>query len=563
MDGAYFSQHGEDRLAELCLGRRADGFYVDVGAFDGLHLSNTAFFERLGWRGVCVEAHPRYAPLCRTNRPNAVTIEAAVVGDAGQREVTFLAEPLGLLSGVRADRTPNMQARYAKRAMQFEGFERVTVAARTLGSILDEHGPTDGRIDLVSIDTEGTEAEILGAFDFERWRVGLFIVEANDRPALKALEQVFKAHRYVLARELSKNAFFVPRAPGERASTLAWAPVRCEVTRTAHPLLDGSAPDAPEDARERRIEIDDNPARRGEAYYVQEHGAPLSVFLGSLPAPAYEVARGAVGFVHGVNFFDARPGSDWDRVMRLTQRTMRAAAGAYAGSARLVAPMRPADEHARPEGFGPAPTLTRSSADFGVGGDYPLVFDIIESIAAADPGAEYLVFTNADIAIQPGFYGALDAIIRAGAQAGSITRRTLAAGAIDLADGAILAETGQFHSGHDCVFFPRSWVSSFVRNDAVVGRGGGPMRAVMDNLVALASPFVYLRDVHLTCHVGDDKAWQDPSGEAAVRHNTREHERVRAALGEGSDECRERLRVFTEAKGGGRPGGRRAGRMVP
>lgn len=515
MDAPYFSQHGEDRLAELCLGRRADGFYLDVGALDGLHLSNTAFFDRLGWRGVCIEPDPRLAALCRGNRPNAVTIEAAVAGGAG---------------------------------------------GRRLASILDEHGPADGRVDLVSVRTGGTEAEILEASEFGRWRVELFVVGAKDRRSLKTLEQVFKAHRYVLARELGTSACFVPRAQTERAATLAWVPVRCTATRTALPTGEGGASG---EARERRIEIDDTPARRGEAYYVQERGAPLSVFLGSLPAPAYEVPRGAVGFVHGVNFFDARPGSDWDRVMRLTQRTMRAAAGAYAGSARLVAPMRPADEHARPEGFGPAPTLARSSADFGVGGDYPLVFDILESIAAADPGAEYLVFTNADIAIQPGFYEALDAIIRAGAQAGSVTRRTLASGAIDLADGAILAETGQFHGGHDCVFFPRSWVSSFVRNDAVVGRGGGPMRGVMDNLVALASPFVCLRDVHLTCHVGDDKAWQDPSGEGAVRHNTREHERVRVALGERSDEYRERLRVFAEAKGQGRPGKRRAGRMVP
>eukprot|EP01006_Ploeotia_vitrea_P030592 TRINITY_DN62971_c0_g3_i2.p1 TRINITY_DN62971_c0_g3~~TRINITY_DN62971_c0_g3_i2.p1 ORF type:complete len:845 (+),score=398.36 TRINITY_DN62971_c0_g3_i2:21-2555(+) len=56
-----------------------DGTFVDVGAGDGWKLSATSFFEqRLGWRGVCVEAREDYVAEIKRNRPACVVRQAAV-----------------------------------------------------------------------------------------------------------------------------------------------------------------------------------------------------------------------------------------------------------------------------------------------------------------------------------------------------------------------------------------------------------------------------------------------------------------------------------------------------
>jgi len=65
----YFSQNGQDEffLEELFVGQDS-GFFVDIGANDGVTFSNTYALERKGWRGLCVEPHPDVFEQLRRNR---------------------------------------------------------------------------------------------------------------------------------------------------------------------------------------------------------------------------------------------------------------------------------------------------------------------------------------------------------------------------------------------------------------------------------------------------------------------------------------------------------------
>src|SRR4051812_39798514 len=85
----YQGQHGEDRWLELFLGNRRDGFYLEVGAYDGVVISNTYHFEQIGWSGVLVEPDPRKAAACRANRPGSRIYACAAVGDRTQQTVAF------------------------------------------------------------------------------------------------------------------------------------------------------------------------------------------------------------------------------------------------------------------------------------------------------------------------------------------------------------------------------------------------------------------------------------------------------------------------------------------
>jgi hypothetical protein len=77
---SFYSQNGEDYLLSQFFNLKNDGFFIDIGAFDGIHLSNSYTFEKKGWRGICVEANPKYFEICKENRPKSICLNLACVG---------------------------------------------------------------------------------------------------------------------------------------------------------------------------------------------------------------------------------------------------------------------------------------------------------------------------------------------------------------------------------------------------------------------------------------------------------------------------------------------------
>ena len=82
------SQYGEDVLLWKFFQNKRDGFYIDVGAYDGVGFSNTYFFEAIGWDGILVEAVPRFYESCVAARPHSRVINA-VINNGKTRETEF------------------------------------------------------------------------------------------------------------------------------------------------------------------------------------------------------------------------------------------------------------------------------------------------------------------------------------------------------------------------------------------------------------------------------------------------------------------------------------------
>lgn len=127
--------------------RTYQGRFVEFGGFDGITHSNTYGLEQLGWCGIVLEPDSARAAECKSNRKCEV-LHAAVVGNDGPECVEFVRDPhdgeLSHLSGYGTAR--------AKGANVTE-----QVATIPLDSILKKLGA----VDLLSIDTEGSEADIL------------------------------------------------------------------------------------------------------------------------------------------------------------------------------------------------------------------------------------------------------------------------------------------------------------------------------------------------------------------------------------------------------------------
>jgi FkbM family methyltransferase len=204
--GPYQAQHGEDRWLERYLGGKNDGFFVEVGAYDGVVLSNTFFFESTGWKGVLVEPDPAKAALCRANRPNSRVFECAAVSSPTIDHVTFYA-----VEGGEVYSTTSLTDNHRRR---LEGYglapAPTRVAAMTLDAILESARAT--RIDFVTIDVEEGEIEVLKGFDIRRWKPAAVIVETATRFRKPEIRQYFVQHGYVFREGVGVNDIYVPFA---------------------------------------------------------------------------------------------------------------------------------------------------------------------------------------------------------------------------------------------------------------------------------------------------------------------------------------------------------------
>ena len=51
----YYGQHLEDKYIDYLFDGKMTGVCVEVGAYDGVSLSNTYHFEQKGWKALCIE----------------------------------------------------------------------------------------------------------------------------------------------------------------------------------------------------------------------------------------------------------------------------------------------------------------------------------------------------------------------------------------------------------------------------------------------------------------------------------------------------------------------------
>lgn len=153
---------------------------MELGAFDGVQQSNTAWLEaNRGWRGILIEAIPEAYEKCVRNRPLATVVNCACVS-AEYAEPTVEMVYAGLMSIVRGARSSDeADEAWVSLGEELQQLERYTcsVPARTLTAVLDECGL--GFVDLLSVDVEGYEVEVLGGFDLERFRPRHIAIEES------------------------------------------------------------------------------------------------------------------------------------------------------------------------------------------------------------------------------------------------------------------------------------------------------------------------------------------------------------------------------------------------
>ncbi len=169
----YYSGEGQDAFIHRAFfPERRGGFFVDIGAYDGVTGSNTLFFERaLDWTGLCIEPSPGLFAELTANRPGPC-LNVAVADFDGEADFLDVPEGPRMVGGLVAHCDSRIRAELTRLNAPQE-IRRVTV--RRLSSVLADAGVR--RIDYCSIDAEGADEAVLESLDLTEIRVEVFSVE--------------------------------------------------------------------------------------------------------------------------------------------------------------------------------------------------------------------------------------------------------------------------------------------------------------------------------------------------------------------------------------------------
>ncbi len=177
-----FSQNFQDLFVLYVLKEKKNGFFVEFGATDGIELSNTLILEKeYNWRGILAEPAKSFHPFLFSNRN--VIIETNCVWKHSNEIVKFQEFAGTGLSGI----TKNI----------FTNSNRSTYDVETISLfdlLLKHNAPSI--IDFLSIDTEGSEFEILNSFNFKKYEIKIIIVEHNYKKIRKDIYNLLTLNGY-------------------------------------------------------------------------------------------------------------------------------------------------------------------------------------------------------------------------------------------------------------------------------------------------------------------------------------------------------------------------------
>lgn len=156
--------------------RGYQGWGLDIGASDGISINTTYALEKAHrWNIVCIEPNPDFRPLLKKHRAmcefcalDSVPADSATMTiNTDNPEAFSSLRPTG-----RTDLLPREPVHW----------KRIQVEVKTVDQVLERW--QFPRLDLLAIDTEGTELDILRGCDLRRWRPKIIVAEAWDAGAL-------------------------------------------------------------------------------------------------------------------------------------------------------------------------------------------------------------------------------------------------------------------------------------------------------------------------------------------------------------------------------------------
>ena len=229
----YQSQMGQDMfLNRWFFKNRGPGFFIDVGAFDGISGSNTFYFEKhLQWQGIAFEPNPyafenlratrscRLIQGCAYRQDGEVSFLALSQRDQSEGAKSRLPRSMlsmifdsthggAMLSGIPEHMDQLQWVEWIRKPMKLDQ-TLATVPCHRIDTVLADSGVEI--VDYLSIDVEGAEVEVLQGIDFDRVQVNVIGVEHTH--SFSEVYDLLTASGFVYQGMLFFDEIFVHKRP--------------------------------------------------------------------------------------------------------------------------------------------------------------------------------------------------------------------------------------------------------------------------------------------------------------------------------------------------------------
>jgi len=191
-----FSQLYHDMFAEFILNKESKKTFLEFGATNGLEYSNTFSLEKyFNWTGVLSEPDPQWHRDLKKNRPNTVLIYECVWTKSNEK-LKFLSSREGVYSTIEKFKFNDQYSMPGNSKKRLESTNILTVNSISLNDLIKKNFNNKSP-SYISIDTEGSEYEILLSLDFKRYRPSVITVEHNYTANEKKIDELMELNGFI------------------------------------------------------------------------------------------------------------------------------------------------------------------------------------------------------------------------------------------------------------------------------------------------------------------------------------------------------------------------------
>lgn len=204
----FYSQYKQDEFIynNFFKNKKEPGFFLEIGADDGVRFSNCKFLEdHLKWTGIAIEARQEAYNKLVNNRK--CTCLHSILSDVEENTQFLDIKGYGLgLSGLINKYDPRHVKRIAKEVKNpnNKGQKIIDIKTKKLNTILDKYEVK--HIDYLSIDTEGSELDILKTLDFNKYYIDIVTIEDNYKD--KKIMDFFTSRNYTFISDVGCDKVF-------------------------------------------------------------------------------------------------------------------------------------------------------------------------------------------------------------------------------------------------------------------------------------------------------------------------------------------------------------------
>lgn len=182
------SQLKQDLFVLSELNFKRNGYFVEFGATNGVDLSNTHLLEKeFGWSGILAEPAKCWHAALKKNRD--AKIETQCVWKDSASTLVFNEVDDAEYSTIGTYSNSDSHKKIRQKGSFYD------VKTISLNDLLSKHGAPE-IIDYLSIDTEGSEFEILSNFDFRKHRFKVITCEHNYTPMREQIQDLLQQKGY-------------------------------------------------------------------------------------------------------------------------------------------------------------------------------------------------------------------------------------------------------------------------------------------------------------------------------------------------------------------------------